>query len=297
MCIAIARPANSHISKETLQQCFDSNPDGAGFCVEHEGNLQIHKGFFTFESFYNAYEPFQHQKALIHFRIKTHGLLNTDNCHPFSVSDEVVFIHNGIIQGVPHSDTESDTIVFNNMYIKPTVRNWGKSSLVAPAFKGLVEKFIGGSKLAFFIKGEEEFLIYNEKLGNYSEGVWYSNTSWKPYIAPVVKPYVYPPLKPSTTITTPLWESKSYPKKELSISWLGETYTEGSYVELNWNLKDKFGHIPKGSKGFVSAVWSGGRMDIDFDFFGLVLDVHPAKTILLANNLIPLSLDTWECSL
>ena len=31
MCIAIVKPAGTVISEDVLKQCFENNPDGAGF--------------------------------------------------------------------------------------------------------------------------------------------------------------------------------------------------------------------------------------------------------------------------
>ena len=56
MCIAILKKNGHEISKQTLKNCFDSNPDGAGFMFADNGSLFIHKGFMNFDTFYKSYK-------------------------------------------------------------------------------------------------------------------------------------------------------------------------------------------------------------------------------------------------
>ena len=85
MCIAIVKPVGKSISDETLKRCFNRNKDGCGFAFikqYEDGSRQIntykHLEFdpwleeFRREEMDNPSSPF-----LIHFRIKTHGLIDT----------------------------------------------------------------------------------------------------------------------------------------------------------------------------------------------------------------------------
>ena len=283
MCIAIAKQAGVEIDPTILERCFTHNPDGAGFCIEQDGVLQIHKGLFTFKAFYDAFKPFENQKALIHFRIKTHGPLNTENCHPFFVNDECAFIHNGIISGVPNSKTESDTIMFNNLYIKPLVKDYGYAVLKTAPVKKLIEDFIGYSKLAFFNKNEEDFLIFNKDKGNESaEGIWFSNESWKPREVKVWPPTT--PKKHSQVITSPLWKSKTLSDKVPSIVYLKEEFRITSPVEAKFPIKDIWGTVPKWATGEITACYANGRLDVEFDIEGKIENLHPAQLQLLTYN-------------
>lgn len=180
MCIAIWKDKDLTISKERLQECFNSNPDGAGFMYIDNKQLKMQKGFFKFNDFWEAYEPLQSKKCVIHFRIKTHGSVNVDNCHPFEISNSLGFVHNGIISGYGEGDI-SDTRDFNNLILKPMVSKWGNLALFEPAVKHLIEERIGYSKLIFLDRhGKHE--IFNEDKGVWDDGVWYSNTSYKPKV-------------------------------------------------------------------------------------------------------------------
>ena len=177
MCIAIYKPANEIISKASLQRCFDSNPDGAGFMFAEEEKLHVHKGYFTFKSFYKAYKKHETKQALVHFRIKTHGKTDKENCHPILVNSGLGFIHNGIISGYG-DDKLSDTIQFNNAILKKIVKKHGSMGLFDDPMVELIENVIGYSKLVFLDK-KGNFNIMNEDKGHWYNKVWYSNSSYK----------------------------------------------------------------------------------------------------------------------
>lgn len=188
MCIAIWKPEEKIISKETLARCFKANPDGAGYMYSADGKLHMKKGFFNFDDFYNEYVKDEEHQCLIHFRIKTHGEISVENCHPFIITNNIGFIHNGIISGYG-SATQSDTLLFNEEILKPIVTTYGKKSLWSAHFKKLIEAAIGYSKLVFLTSSGES-IIYNEQKGEWDEGVWYSNTSYKePKVSASVKHY------------------------------------------------------------------------------------------------------------
>ena len=185
MCIAVYKPEGKIISQETLKECYTSNPDGAGFMYAEDKKLHIQKGFFSFESFYKAYKVHEHKQAVLHFRIKTHGKIDTTNCHPFAVNNSLGFVHNGVISGFGDTD-HSDTIGFNHGVLQPLVNKWGNLALFQDPMKDLIESRIGYSKL-IFLDRHGNHNILNEAKGTWDDGVWYSNTSYKPYV-PIAKP-------------------------------------------------------------------------------------------------------------
>lgn len=193
MCIAIYKPQDKILSQETLKECYDSNPDGAGFMYAQNKKLHIEKGFFSYDSFYKAYKEHEHKQAVIHFRIKTHGKIDTTNCHPFAVNNAIGFVHNGIINGFGDTN-HSDTIGFNNAILQPLVHKWGNLALFQDPIIDLIEGRIGYSKLVFLDR-HGNHKIMNEGKGVWDDGVWYSNNSYKPYVAPV---------------TASLWPSEEY---------------------------------------------------------------------------------------
>ena len=185
MCIAIYKPEGKLLSLATLKECYTSNPDGAGFMYAENKKLHIEKGFFSFQSFYDAFKKHESKQAVIHFRIKTHGKIDTANCHPFAVNNSIGFVHNGVISGLGDSDF-SDTVRFNETILRPLVNKWGNLALFQDPIVNLLESRIGYSKLVFLDR-HGNHKIMNEGKGVWDDGVWFSNTSYKPYVAPVSK--------------------------------------------------------------------------------------------------------------
>ena len=183
MCIAIYKPEGKVISKDTLIECYNGNPDGAGFMYAQNKKLHIEKGFFSFDSFYEAYKLHEQKQTVIHFRIKTHGKIDTTNCHPFAVNSSIGFVHNGVITGFGDTN-HSDTIGFNHNILQPLVHKWGNLALFQDPIIDLIEGRIGYSKLVFLDR-HGNHKIMNESKGVWDDGVWYSNNSYKPYVAPV----------------------------------------------------------------------------------------------------------------
>jgi glutamine amidotransferase len=183
MCIAIYKPEGKVLSLATLKECYTSNPDGAGFMYAENKKLHIEKGFFSFQTFYDAFKKHESKQAVIHFRIKTHGKINTANCHPFAVNNSVGFVHNGVISGYGDADF-SDTVRFNEAILRPLVSKWGNLALFQDPIIELIEGRIGYSKLVFLDR-HGNHKIMNEHKGQWDDGVWYSNDSYKPYVAPV----------------------------------------------------------------------------------------------------------------
>ena len=176
MCIAILKPAGENIKKDRLDNCFFNNDDGAGFMYAKDGMLHFFKGFFKFKDFWNSYVKNVvkngNPMSAIHFRIKTHGKTNVNNCHPFKVNEKLGFIHNGIINMVKQDPKRSDTAMFNELILKKLPDGFIRNMAIV----NLIEESIGSSKLVF-LDNKGQFLISNERLGTaqWDNNVWYSN--------------------------------------------------------------------------------------------------------------------------
>lgn len=251
MCIAILKNEGLKLSKETLAQCFKANSDGAGFLYKEDGRLKISKGFFKFDNFYKSYLKHEDKQMLIHFRIKTHGAVAAENCHPFFVNKDIGFIHNGIISQHSGNTGVSDTRDFNTNILKPLVAKHGTTIMFEPAIKRMIEDYIGYSKLVFLdVNGN--WSIFNENKGVWDEGIWYSNTTYK-----VPEPYV------STFRNLPITKYQSkYNTKEDSQYYLprGDERIE----ELDRvRVRHTFNGISAGSIVRVLYISSYGMTDIE----------------------------------
>jgi predicted glutamine amidotransferase len=120
MCIAIYKKEGTRLTDDTLHNCWYANSDGAGFMYAEHNKLHVHKGYFTLDEFKEAYEPHKDKQAVVHFRIRTHGDINYENCHPYSVDRNLAFIHNGTIsKASSRYKDKSDTWHFNEDVLKP----------------------------------------------------------------------------------------------------------------------------------------------------------------------------------
>jgi glutamine amidotransferase len=185
MCIAIWKPAEVSISRDVLKTCFDNNDHGAGFAyintdIMGKREIKIRKTM-NFEVFYRKYtravrmnpdSPF-----IIHFRIATHGTVDAYNCHPFKVNEDLVFAHNGVIHKATKDARKSDTQMFNMEILKKINH---LELMWNPAVKVLIENYIGSTNKLILMDIDGEVNIFNEGAGNWHEGAWYSNLSWKP---------------------------------------------------------------------------------------------------------------------
>lgn len=180
MCVAIYKPAGKVITDAVLFDCYKTNSDGAGFaCIDSDGKIFVYKTM-VYTEFLDKYKTYAEKLPtspfIIHFRIATHGKVDTFNCHPFIINNEMAFIHNGVIRDVPAcpDKLKSDTQIFNEQVLQVLPPNWETNA----GIKTLIEKFIFGSKLAVLhVNGT--VTLFNEKSGTWEDGVWFSNMLWK----------------------------------------------------------------------------------------------------------------------
>ena len=178
MCIAIVKPQGTEISDEYLENCFDNNKDGAGIAYAKDGKLYVIKGIFDKKQFIKEVrkaEKVAQGSMLIHCRIGTSGLKDKNNCHPHIVNDNLVMIHNGILDiDVPKNSKVSDTVIFIETYLKKLSKDFVKSEPIMH----LIEKAIGDRNKFAFLNNKGEAFICNAKMGTVEGGIWYSNDTY-----------------------------------------------------------------------------------------------------------------------
>lgn len=193
MCIIVSKEKYKKIPKKTiLENCFDNNPDGAGFMYTYNNKVIIEKGFFTFDEFYNRLMEVDkilnlYKKSLVmHFRIGTSGGINAETCHPFPISNKendlkdtqllcnLGMVHNGVISNFVYGKL-SDTQNFVKDFVYPLSKVNG-NFLNNKYALDLLYNQCGYTKLCFLDKNDD--IIY---VGKFVEdnGIKYSNTTYK----------------------------------------------------------------------------------------------------------------------
>lgn len=215
MCIVVYKPKNKNMpSADILRECFNRNPDGAGYMFPEDNKVIIKKGYMHFKSLYKDLiqdylrlgkkTPF-----VIHFRIQTQGGINQALTHPFALSKNMNDLrelysecdfgvaHNGIISLTSTSaystyyDTRtrqyvrdynkpdySDTMKFITDYLSLIIReqDWYKDDDKL----SLIEKLAGyTNKFAVM-----DWSGHTTLIGNFIEdnGIYYSNSTYQPII-------------------------------------------------------------------------------------------------------------------
>ena len=138
MCIIVYKPAGIELpSKDTLRECWDNNPHGAGLMWPDGERVNLQKGYMSWEEFETALDDVTKgidvtsTPMALHFRIATHGAIVPGCCHPFAVKDsfermrqtkisaEVGFMHNGTLSGLETDDETSDSMAFAKSVLVP----------------------------------------------------------------------------------------------------------------------------------------------------------------------------------
>lgn len=194
MCIIAVKPYGvSNLDMDTLKNCFENNPDGAGyaFSLKNDKAVTWKKGFMSWKAFENSFtesilnrHKLEDLQLLLHFRITTHGGTRPENTHPFPVSNidkritslkgrtDVVCAMNGITQiDIPKKSTFSDTM----QYVKDVL--YFPYSLRADFFRTKeFPDFIKKSGAKWAIMDTKSIETFGEF--NTDEGWTYSNYSY-----------------------------------------------------------------------------------------------------------------------
>jgi len=177
VCQLIVKPKNSVLPENLVRYAWNANNDGAGIAIKHNNKVEIIKGLFKLKHLLTALEEHKDKDLLVHLRYATHGEKNVDNTHPFILGDSAIG-HNGVLSKflpMPH-DKRSDTRIlvddYLNKALEQTKDRKAYKFLSNPAIKFLIQELIGTSKLAALTP--QGFIILNEELGVWHEGIWYS---------------------------------------------------------------------------------------------------------------------------
>lgn len=188
MCIIISKPEKRKLDTKYYVNAFKHNKDGAGVAYVENKELKIKKGIFNSDDFVKFVEEREDQELLIHCRVATHGLINTDNCHPFIVPPTEMFPH--ISFAIAHNGqlpwrstaTKSDTACFIEDLLGPWLQQnpWFFDQ---PHAEEVMGKFITDKNKLVVMRydskaDETATYIVNDKEGIKAFGCWFSNDTY-----------------------------------------------------------------------------------------------------------------------
>jgi hypothetical protein len=213
MCVIIVKPSGEEMPDETtLWQCWQVNPDGAGYMYQHNDKVVVSKGYMHLGDLEIALKEISHivenTTLVIHFRLATHGKVNRANTHPFPVSTED--------KELASLDIEAESALAHNGML-PNV--WGKKALKKHSDSFMFCKTIShlpqGQALYDMLEliaqaSHSRFVLLNGDLhlfGNWKEhdGCIYSNLNFLGYTKDV-----YEIVNPETGKTTVVTENDFY---------------------------------------------------------------------------------------
>jgi hypothetical protein len=193
MCLIIHHPAGHTVSRRDFADIVDRNPDGFGLMTASGGRLFTARTIGPLEEAYAMYSHYAAGRAaVLHWRFATHGAVTLDNAHPFTLTQDIAFVHNGMLScGTPDADA-SDTAHMARVVLAPIARD-NPDALFCPDTRAVLSPLIGtGNKLAVMDR-LGRVSIFNRGSGVDYRGRWYSNTyAWDAPHA-VAPRYTYQP--------------------------------------------------------------------------------------------------------
>jgi len=177
MCLIISKPSGVQLDWEAIEKGWTRNSDSIGIMWVQDKKLKIKK-FFKLEGIQKTIEHLDASMPMvIHQRFATHGEVSLANAHPFRLSKDLAFCHNGVLLGYG-SHKASDTLDYANRVLKPLIQRFGEDCVFNPIIQHLIEGDIVGNKFVF-LHSDGRIAIFNKSKGEECGGCWYSNCDYK----------------------------------------------------------------------------------------------------------------------
>lgn len=185
MCLLVVQPATAPtLSQAWLEDFYASNSDGVGIMRSVDGELLVEKilpvNAQEFVEFYRNH--IDGHDCAFHLRMKTHGNIDMENCHPYEVFNkaehgvDVWLMHNGILSTGNAADvTKSDTWHYIRDYLRPMLAN-NIDFIFTEAFAEIIGEHIGASNKFVIMDSAGRTQTVNQDSGVFWGGRWLSNT-------------------------------------------------------------------------------------------------------------------------
>ena len=177
MCILIHHTADTSFSDEVLRDFYSHNPDGFGLMFGDGKKIHVTKSLGSVDETIALYRDIaEGRECILHYRMKTHGNIDTANCHPYRVTDELWLAHNGILSaGNPIRKEMSDTWHMIEYIIRPIAES-NMDMLFTADFQEYLGELIGSSNKFALCHADGRIAVINRDAGVEHFGAWLSNT-------------------------------------------------------------------------------------------------------------------------
>ena len=185
MCLLITQSTQSaRLSDEWLEDFYDYNSDGVGVMYANNDQLVIEKvlpkNAHQFVAFYR--EHIEGKNCAFHLRMRTHGAIDLDNCHPYEVLNraehglDLWLMHNGVLStGNARDLTKSDTWHYIRDFLRPMLAH-NPDYAFSESFAQIVGTHIGASNKFVLMDNQGRMTTINRDSGVFWAGLWLSNT-------------------------------------------------------------------------------------------------------------------------
>lgn len=173
MCIMAYISDGGVLRSDRANEMAMSNSDGFGYMRLRRGRVEIVKYVRT-----SLFAIDICGVCCVHFRTASSSGINSSCCHPFYVHDDLAFMMNGNLfefqsffngQG---DNGETDAQRFNNQVLKKLPVNFLRIPKIRYALESYLRK---NFTKVIFLDASGNIDIINEDLGEWTDGVWYSN--------------------------------------------------------------------------------------------------------------------------
>jgi len=227
MCLLIHHRADTVFPKSFLADVYEKNSDGFGAMVSVNGSISVVKSLAKLDDIYQIYnEMIVGREAVMHFRMRTHGEIDIDNCHPYEVTPDLYMAHNGVLStGNAADPKKSDTWHYINNFIKPLLEK-DPDLIFRPQFQAMIGAHIGPSNKFGFMNKAGRVAIINRSSGVDHLDAWLSNTyAWTPSKFGYYSKY-YTPMTNHSTFNNGYKYQTSFPKA--TTTPVGRSVTRGT---------------------------------------------------------------------
>lgn len=179
MCLLITQTSTAEALPDyCIEDFYWYNSDGIGVMYAENGELVVKKALpKTADECVEFWRTNVDGKdCAIHLRMRTHGPVDIDNCHPYLVLPGMWLMHNGILSiGNDADKSKSDTWHYINTFLRPMLLK-DPSLAFDAAFIEVISNHIGTSNKFVIMDDKGNVAHYNQSSGVTWGERWMSNT-------------------------------------------------------------------------------------------------------------------------